>query len=385
MAWKDTQEYTFALKDAILFLVSTPAKMQIKWIKNSQIQSLLLLGLLLFFVGHFVLLSPSSLEEDFNGVRVIHPKDLLNFLKNEPAILAKDVPENEAPSYSVRNLVFFSSVENQPNWKMLARKSNVYQKEQMMHGRDVTIILQDGTTIQSKEAVMYINKNEIRFYGDVVANLKNGTILRSQFLKVLTRPVTELQVPVSEVVTGEKTDPKKQKRDRMDFQANGLFYADIEPQELKLLSQVTVKIQGDDLTVIHSDQAVYSSVKNHLSFRMNEEDKLEKQFVTVHQPDLDIKSRSLEVDTSSRQELQTITALNDVFIRDEHDPERLVTGTSGKAIYNNVTNEILLSDFPQVYQENDTITGDIIVFNRNRDTIEVRQSNAIYKKQSNGY
>jgi lipopolysaccharide transport protein LptA len=370
--------------------VSTPAKMQIKWIKNSQFQSLLLLGLLLFFVGHFVLLSPSSLEEDFNGVRIIQPKDLLNFLKNEPAVLAKDVPENEAPSYSVRNLVFFSSVENQPNWKLLARKSNVYQKEQIMHGRDVTIILNDGTTIQSKEAVMYIIKNEIRFYGDVVANLKNGTILRSQFLKVLTRPVTQLEIPLSEVVTGEKSDPKKPKNGRMDFQANGLFYADIEPQELKLLSQVTVNIHDDELTVIHSDEAVYNSLKNHLSFRMNESDKLEKQFATVHQPDLDIKSRSLEVDTTSHQELQTITALNDVFIRDEHDPERLVTATSGKAIYNNVLNEIHLSDFPQVYQDNDTITGDIIVFNRNRDTIEVRQSNAIYKrqydkKQSNGY
>jgi lipopolysaccharide transport protein LptA len=355
--------------------------MQIKWIKNSQFQSLLLLGLTAFFVTHFLLLSPAALEEDFNGVRVIHPKDLLNFLKNEPAVLATGVPDNEAPSYSVRNLEFFSSIENQPNWKMLARKANVYQKEQLMHGRDVTIIMQDQTTIDAKEAVMYIVKNEIRFYGDVVARMPNGTVLHTQYLKALTRPVTQLEIPPEELVTGQKIDPKNPTIEaKMDFQSNGLFYIDRAPNELKLLSKVIVHLKGDELTVIHSDRALYSNEKNHLSFSMNESSPLDRQFATVHQPDLDIKSRSLEIDLTSTQELQTITALDDAGIRDAHDPKRVVTATSGKATFYSAKNEIHLTDYPQVYQDSDTITGDIIVFNRNTDTIEVKQSNAIYKK-----
>jgi len=351
--------------------------MQVKWIKNTQFQSLLLLILSLFFVGHFVLLSPSSLEEDFNGVRVIPPQELLSFLKNEPTLLAKEVPDQEAPTYSVRGLQFYSSVEHQPNWKIIARKSNVYQKEQILYGIDVTIFMQDGTTVQSKEAVMHLDRNEIRFYGNVIATLKNGTVVHSEFLKALTRPVTQLEIPTDQKVTGENTDRTAQ----VDFESYGLFFVNTGLQELKLLSQVVVTLHHGKTTVIRSDRATYTHLQNHLSFHMDETDPLDRQFVTVHEPDLDLKSRSLEVELSPHQELQTITAVKDVFIRDSHDSDRVSTATSGRAVYLNLQNQIQLEDFPQVYQDDDTITGDTIVFNRNSDTIEVKESNAIYNKE----
>lgn len=109
------------------------------WMKRPKAQSFLLLALFAFFIAHFVLLSPSGLEEDFNGVRVIHPRDLLNFLKNEPEVIAKNIPTNIAPSYSIRGMRFFASVENRPNWKMISRKSNLYQAQELVHARDAEL------------------------------------------------------------------------------------------------------------------------------------------------------------------------------------------------------------------------------------------------------
>ena len=347
---------------------------QLKWIKTSQIQSLLLLGLLLFFVGHFVLLSPSGLEEDFNGVRIIHPKDLLNFLQNETTTIST-VPTNETPAYSLRDIEVFSSANNKPSFRLLARKSNVYQKDQILHGKDLVLHMPDLTVVRANEGVFFINKNEGDVYGDVVTTFPNGTVVNSDYAHVKSKPVTEIQIPTDHLVVGDSTTTKNP----VHFKSFGMSYIDTDPQVLRLLSQVEVEIITTKKTLIHSDFAVYQHEKNHLSFGMNDHQPLEHQFVRVNQIDLLMNSRTLEVDVDEHQKLQVITAVSDVFIKDWHDPLHISTATCGRALYYEGPDEIHLNDFPQVYQDNDTVTGDKIVYNRKFDTIEVKQSNAIYK------
>ena len=347
---------------------------QIKWNKSSQFQSVLILGLFLFFVGHFVLLSPSSLEDDFGGMRVIEPKDLLAFLKNEPFAIAPEVPLDTPPAYSLRDSIMFSSQGEKPNVKMTSRKSNLYQKEQLVHSRDVIVEFPDHTEIEAKEAIFFLKEDKVHFYGHVHTTFPNGAELISEFAEAFLKPVTRIVIPTTELVFGSKKDPNSS----VNFTAQGLEYTDSSPKNLNLLQDVKVQIIGDKITHIDSDQAVYTYEEGHLHFSMNDRQPLSAQFVKVHQKDLDLKSRTLEVDTTTRQKLQTITALTDVWMKDSHDPEKVSTGTSGQAIYDDQKNEVTLTDFPQVYQDNDTITGDVIIFHRNTDLIEVKQSNAIY-------
>ena len=71
----------------------------------------------------------------------------------------------------------------------------------------------------------------------------------------------------------------------------------------------------------------------------------------------------------------------DVLVK-ETDPkkktknESLRYATSGKAVFDTKRDVIVLSEFPQVYQDNDTVTGEVIVLHRDSDVVEVEQSNA---------
>lgn len=322
-------------------------------------------------IAYFALLSPSSLEDDFHSVRVVHPKDLLNFLKNESEpILAKGIPTEITPAYSLRNFDFFATNENRPQLKFSAKKSNFYQKEQIIHAKDSIVTLPDDTVITSREAAFDTVNNIIEFYGDVVTTFENGIVIHSNYLKAITRPVMHIQIPTEEPVSGEKLT----KTGKISFKSYGLDYVNEEPKEVRLLSQVMSVIQSDRITQILSDRARMNFTKNKLYFNMDETRSFDRQFVQVHQLKLEMKSRMIELDLKNSQ-VETISALADVTIHD-----RTFSSTSGKAIFVEKTNQILLSDFPQVYQESDTITGDLIIYNRNDDTIEVKESNAIYKQ-----
>jgi lipopolysaccharide transport protein LptA len=351
------------------------------WMKKTQLQSLLLLALFAFFIAHFVLLSPAGLEEDFNGVRVIHPRDLLNFLKNESEVIARNIPTDVPPSYSIRDMRFFASVENRPNWKMISHKSNLYQAQQLVHSRDAQLELPDGTRLTAKEMVMWQIEDRTELYGDVTVLFPNGLVIRTEYAEVKSRPKLVVSVPMTEKVTGERND----RGTRVNFECYGLTYSEAENGDARMLSRVQVWVHGERQTHVQSDYALYQPKLSLLNFQMFEKQSLERQFVRVEQSDLTIRARSLENQigggTGPNRQLEKITALGDVKINDRHDPEHVATGTAGKAIFYQVLNEIHLTDFPQVYQDGDTITGDVIVFNRNRDSIEVQQSNAIYNRQ----
>jgi len=341
------------------------------FIKTKQFPSILIAGVAIFLLAYFTLLSPSSLEEDFNGVRVVNPKDLLNFLKNESEpVLAKGVPIETTPAYSLRNFDFFSTSENKPQLKFSAKKSNFYQKEQIIHAKESIVTTPDDTVITSRESLYDTINNEIEFFGEVVTTFNNGVVIRSNYMKAITRPVLNVIIPIDEPVSGEKIDSGS----KILFKSFGLTYLNAEPKEVKLNSQVAMTIVNDRVTQIQSDRAIMNFTRNKLNFFMDEQKSFDRQFVLVHQQTLEMKSRILDVDLRASK-IQTISAINDVSIRD-----RTFSSTSGKAIFIEKTNQIQLSEFPQVYQEGDTITGDLIIYNRTEDTIEVKQSNAIYKR-----
>jgi len=346
---------------------------QNRWIRIAQSPSALLAGAGLFLLAYFALLSPSALEDDFNGVRIVNPKDLLNFLKNETeSTLAKGVPVKITPAYSLRDFDFFATNGEKPQMKFSGRKANFYQKEQLLHAKDDTVTMSNNTVVTSKEAVYDTVKNVIEFYGDVVTTFDNGVVVHSNYMKVITRPIMIVTIPVTEPVSGIK----HQNSSTITFKSYGLTYMDQEPKEVHLTSQVYSKLIDEHTTEVQSDQAKMDFTRNKLYFTMTDQKPLDQQFVLTHQGTLEMKSRIAELDFKSPN-LDMIYAINDVSVHD-----RTFSSTSGKATFVEETNQIRLTDFPQVYQYgSDTITGELIIYNRNEDTIEAKESNAIYTKQ----
>jgi lipopolysaccharide export system protein LptA len=84
------------------------------------------------------------------------------------------------------------------------------------------------------------------------------------------------------------------------------------------------------------------------------------------------------------QVLQYLIAYDDVLIKEtgikkiekNPKPEVLRYATSGQADFDTHRDIILLTQFPQVYQGEDTATGDIILMHRDTDVIEIEHSNS---------
>jgi lipopolysaccharide transport protein LptA len=352
--------------------VETP----LKWSKTSPFQSFLLIGLFFFFAAHILLLSPSSLEEDFTGMRVIHPKDLLGFLRNESETLARErYLKDQAPTYSSRDGVLYSTENGKPKLKLISKKTNLYQAQQTAHIREAQVILEDGTRIQSKEALYDLARSKVTFLGAVECTFTSGAILHSELAYLELKPSLHLSIPIEEAVRGQKTNLSSP----VFFESMGLDYSD-QDQTLHLLSQVQVKITGGRPTQIISDRATFSHLNDLLYFTMDEARIIEKQFVEVTEPTLLLKSRKLQVKLESGRQIEEIIALQDVFFEDLQKSEGKTQGTGGKGVYLVRKNEITLSDFPQLYQDRDTVTGDSITYHRNTEMVEVIQSNAIYNK-----
>lgn len=323
----------------------------------------------MLLLAYFTLLSPSSLEDDFMGFRVVHPKDLLNFLKNEAEpTIATIIPKYTTPAYSLRNFDLFITGDDEPHIKITAKKSNFYDDENLVHAKDAMVFMENGAIISSREIVFETLKSTVQFFGDVVLTMPDGAMVRSDYMKVNLRPYLTLLIPEDRAISGFKQDPKG----KVEFKAFGMSYTDSGGKEIKLTSKVNVNIQGNHQ--IQSDRAILNFNANRLDFQMDDRKNFDRQFVLVHQTDLEMKSRTLEV-LLQGSTIDRIVALNDVSIR-----EKSFYSTSGKAVFHEKQNRIELSEFPQVYQQTDTITGDMIIYSRSDDSIEVKQSNAIYKR-----
>ncbi|MBU6153731.1 MAG: LPS export ABC transporter periplasmic protein LptC [Bdellovibrionales bacterium] len=332
------------------------------------------MGLFFFFVAHLLLLSPSSLEEDFTGMRVIHPKDLLSFLRNDPESL-ESVPflRSVAPTYSARDGVLYSTEKGKPRFRLLAKKTNLYQENQIVHIRESRIFLEDGTEIESKEALYDLVKSQVTFMGSVQSRFKGGAIVESERAILDMRPVMHLFIPTNEAVHGKKTNLASP----LLFESMGLEYSDTD-KTIRLLSKVKVRVTGPKPLEVVSDHCDLIQSEDLLEFWMDDSRIIERQFVVATDPGLYLKSRRMEVRLRSGREVREIIALQDVFFENQGDPASSTQGTGGRGIYRVPENEITLTEFPQLYQDRDTVTGDTITYNRNLERVEVIQSNAIY-------
>jgi lipopolysaccharide export system protein LptA len=214
-----------------------------------------------------------------------------------------------------------------------------------------------------------------------------------------TRDVT---VPAAYPVEGRSvppTDPALAKqnadsRERFDFRSKGLRYIGAK-DALYLLSDVNMRVlkertdgRGTDVTTIDSDRADVDRRKNIAHFTMLEARPADQRFVRITQPGMTSRSRRAEFRINANpKRLRMVRAMDDVKIEEKPNPNTPSNGrrrgplpnryaTAGEAEFDSERNLIVLRQYPQVYQERDTITGETIIVHRDSDLVEVDQSNA---------
>lgn len=346
-----------------------------------------------------VALNPSSLEEATSLLAALEP----DFLKvDEKIILATAVPKGKIPEYTVEQFDYVSSQGMTRQWKLMADRAFMYQQEKLVHSRKVKAFLYDTqervTVVTAEESQYFMNQKDLEMFGKVEAKMPDGFVIQSEYLRY--RPQDKkLEIPEKYSVFG-KGQAGTEKRstaarapgetasaDReggIEFTSQGLLYS-FSTQIIFLPKTVRftyiragAKADAPDaITTIDSDQASIRRAERLGHFTMHSSRPLKEQFVKVNQKTLAVQSRRADLNYGdSSQLLHYFTALQDVLIHEKGVESGLKYSTSGRADFDSNRNVIVLSDFPQVYQDQDTVTGEVIILHRDTDQVEVEHSNA---------
>lgn len=367
------------------------------WIRR-RFRPLLLAGIVGFTVMEIVALSPSSLEEEETNVNT--PIDPQALTPDTSSALATGIPKR-IPEYQVERFDYVSTQDGMKQWNLIADRAALYNKEKLVHAKVVKANLFDPddkiTIVTGREAKYFMHERDLEVFGDVVATFPDGFNLFSDYLRY--KPAERIiEIPVKYHVHGGS---KAENGQDMRFESNGFHYwmgkSEILLPEKAHLTMVRPD-KPDDSTSIESDRCVIHRDRHVADFNMLASRPNSTRFVHITQPTLFTRSRTAKLNygADSSSLLQYLVAYDDVLIKqvptDEDGipspkpgplkPQGLLKyATAGRADFDNKRNLIVLTRFPQAYQDNDTVTGDIIKMHRDSDIIEVEHSNSFSEGQ----
>ncbi|MBI2712213.1 MAG: LPS export ABC transporter periplasmic protein LptC [Bdellovibrio sp.] len=377
-------------------------------LKAKKTRPFLLLVIGLFVITEIILLSPSPLEE----VRVsLAPANPDVFVRPTEASLAPGIPANRIAEYAVDKFNYVSVQSGEKQWKIVADKAYMYNPEKLVHALEVTAHLYDpddsATIVTGKEAKYILNQKDLEIFGNVHTVFPDGFELRSEYLRYLPNE-KRIIIPKEYIVKGEGKQSNDQ---RMRFVSLGMDYkmaqAEIilpeavhmtmtrdNPQPTPSASPIALskespqkntsqKTGKDEWTLIESDHCLIYRDRNLAHFSMYPNRPDAQRYVHITQPDLFSRSRRADLRYGADSEaLDYMTAFEDVLIKETGNDDELRYGTGGRADFDNIKNLVTLTVFPQVYQDQDTVTGEVIVLHRETDVIEVKHSNAFSQGSS---
>ncbi|MBS1964041.1 MAG: LPS export ABC transporter periplasmic protein LptC [Bdellovibrionales bacterium] len=354
----------------------------------------------LLIILQIVAFSPRKLEEEVAPEAIdagtLRPQYTDSFVQ-------ATIPADRIPEYTVEGFQQVSTQAGNKQWLMQADRAFYYTTDGIVHARDVHADLYDAegkiTVITSKEAKYFIETRDLELFGDVKTIYPTGLETTSPYMLYQAANKT-VSVPVAYPVEGKSVPPAGGKIDptaeRFDFHAKGLKYSGSEDR-VELLSDVQVRVihpdpkKGEEITTVDSDRATIDRKRDLARFTMLESRPAELRFVKINQPGMSSKSRRAEVRINANpRKLRTVRALDDVKIEERPKVDENASiaerrrarnakpryATAGIAEFDSFKNLIVLRDYPQVYQDRDTITGETIIVHRDSDLVEVDQSNA---------
>lgn len=129
-------------------------------------------------------------------------------------------------------------------------------------------------------------------------------------------------------------------------------------------------------TDVRSDRVRINRLSKIADFKMSNTNR----FVESNQGSLEVKSRRQEVSyANDSSTIKSMVAYEDVVITEtDRTKKGIKYATSQKAEFMAQEDKILLSGFPSVYQEYDTVTGELITIYRKKSLVEVSHANAFH-------
>lgn len=344
-------------------------------------------------VIQIILLSPNSLEQ-------LKPVDIMitreSLIQNREPSLIPGFPLKQIPDYFMEQVSHVSIQKTFKQWNIKAQKAFFYSlpydhdnptsSEKQVHARTIQAYLYDGndqiTRITGQEAKYTLNKKKLEIYGKVNVLFPDGFEVTSEYLKYQPEN-KQILISTEYAVTGSICQSNGQ---LFAFKSLGMDYQ-METSQINLLKKAVVSLtmptKKND-TIIQSDFCTIDRMDHLAHFKMDPNQPISSQFVHIFQPTLFARARKAKLYYGDfKKILHSLIASDEVLIKeiqkDLKTDSLLRYATSEKALFDMSKNKIVLTGLPQVYQNQDTVTGDTILIYRNTDTVEVEQSNGFSK------
>lgn len=289
--------------------------------------------------------------------------------------LAPGIPKDRVPEYTIHQFNYISAQGSERQWNLLAQEAFLYNKEKLVHARQVKAYLfnPDGnaTVVTGLEAKYFMNRRDLEVFGKVKTLFPDGFELDSDYLRYKPNEKV-IDIPRQYFVRGFGSNSEK--RQNLSFTSHGFNYQ-MRMSRIFLPSDVHAQVAKPNESTILSDRCVLNREKQIAHFTMYPSRPEKARFVHVIQPTLNAKGRYADLNYGDfKQMLNYLTLHDDVLVRD-YSSDSLRYSTSGQADFDAKQNLIILTKYPQVYQDDDTVTGDVILMHRDTDIVEVQESN----------
>lgn len=345
----------------------------------------LMAGVALFTIAAVLMLTPAPLEQPASP-QVLTQEELIPSGK-DGQILAPGIPRS-VPEYTINQFDYVSTRNGEKQWQLFARRAFLFNQEKLVHSRSVKAHLYgaDGkiTEVVGQEAKYGMDDQNLEMFGSVKATLPDGFEIESEYLKY-DASRRRIEIPKAYDVAGRGRsgmDPA------LSFQSKG-FELDMRREKTVLPKSARVTLtrtpaqerRFSEKTTVVSDQATIFQDERLVRFTMYPSRPLESRFIQITQPQLAARSRKAELRygdeiNAAPRGVEYLVLNEEVLIREQGDGKVPRYATSGEARFDSLKDWIILREFPQVYQDNDTVTGDIIIVHRDTDIVEVEHSNA---------
>lgn len=335
--------------------------------KRPNIYILLSICVLVFLEVLF--LRPSKIESDEQD-----PQGMFNSIETQVLTEKKE----DSVAYTIDGFHYTAVEGEEKQWEMDAKQALLYEKSRMARAYVAKILMFDQkgriTFIEGDEAFFRFGSQDLDLVGNVKVTFPDGFWIKTS--KAFYRSAID-EVSTTEAFYGEAVPNAGE---LMQMWGIG-FRAKRSESTVYVLKDSRVKMRrlsSDEITDVRSDFAQIDRFLKVAEFTMADP----KRFVETDRGTLNVKSRrQVATYNSKTSALQVMTAYDDVLIR-EQDPLKSKKGmkyaTCQKADFLTQEDKILLSGFPSVYQEKDTLTGELITIYRKRNIVEVMQANALH-------
>lgn len=344
-----------------------------------RLRPILLGGVVLLVILKIVALSPAPLEEAGAPPRTV---DIDELILKEGKTLAPGIPQGKVPDYTINKFNYFSTHAGERQWNLLADEAFMFNPEKLVHARTVRANLygEDGkiTVVTGLEAKYLLNQNDLEVFGNVKTTFPDGFVVSSEYMRYRPKE-KKIVIPISFPTEGQGNE---ENGDHIHFWSHGMDYETGKGEILLPEAARMTVLQEKTTTLVRSDKALIHRHTNLVDFWMLDERPSETRFVQIDQPTEYAKGRTGKLLYGSGSNMiKELTLFDDVFVQEFHidkkTGEKVVTkyGTGGRGDFDSHRNVTILTIYPQVYQDEDTLTGDKITMHRDSDIVEVEHSN----------